>query len=136
MLVSCEFQKALHSTKLAVDTGKRGEPHRLVDVVLLVGGLGLGVGHVARDEFAELRRAVLLGAAGENALSFVLLGVVSGPGLENGVLKRAGVGEGHVPGVGLLVHGVEVQGGVELGEATREEHDACGGGGDAGIQHA
>ena len=79
------------------------------DVVLLEGGLRLRVGDVASNELAKLRHAVLLGAAGENGLRLVLLRVITGPGLKDGVLQGAGVGEGHVPGVGRLVHGVEVQ---------------------------
>lgn len=107
----------------------------LVHVVLLVGGLRLGVRDIASNELAELRHAVLLAAAGEDGLRLILLRVVTSPGLENGVLESAGIGEGHVPGVGLLVHGVEVESGVKLGEAAREEHDAGSGGGNAGLEH-
>ena len=47
------------------------------------------------------------------------------PCLEHGVLEGARVGEGHVPRVGGLVHGVEVEGRLQLRLATRQEHDAC-----------
>jgi len=106
------------------------------DVVLLEGGLRLRVGDVASNELAKLRHAVLLGAAGENGLRLVLLRVITGPGLKDGVLQGAGVGEGHVPGVGRLVHGVEVQGGVKLRETAREEHNTSSGGGNARLKHA
>ena len=108
----------------------------LVHVVLLVGGLGLGVGHVTRNELAELGLAVLARAAREDGLRLLLLGVVTSPRLEHGVLQRARVREGHVPGVRGLVHGVQVEGGVELGEAAGEEHDAGSGGGHARVEHA
>ena len=45
------------------------------------------------------------------------------PCLKHGVLQGAGVGEGHVPRVGLLVHGVQVEGGLQLRLASRKEHD-------------
>ncbi len=47
------------------------------------------------------------------------------PCLEDGVLQGASVGEGHVPRVGALVHGVQVEGGLQLGLTARQEHDAC-----------
>ena len=43
------------------------------------------------------------------------------PCLQHAVLQGAGVAEGHMPGVGALVHGVQVQGGLQLrlwGECT------------------
>ena len=92
------------------------------DVVLLEGGLRLRVGDVASNELAKLRHAVLLGAAGENGLRLVLLRVITGPGLKDGVLQGAGVGEGHVPGVGRLVHGVEVQGESSPRDRQREHN--------------
>lgn len=41
-----------------------------------------------------------------------------------------------MPGVGRLVHGVEVQGGVKLRETAGEEHDTSSGGGNARLKHA
>lgn len=49
-------------------------------------------------------------------------------------LQGAGVGEGHVPGVGLLVHGVQVQCGLQLTLSTRQEHDARHGRGHTALQ--
>ena len=47
------------------------------------------------------------------------------PCLEHGVLEGTGVGEGHVPRVGALVHGVEVECRLQLRLASGQEHDAC-----------
>ena len=105
-------------------------------VVLLVGGLGFRVRHLASDELAELRHAVLLGAAHQDGLRLAHLLVVARPRLDDGVLQRARVRERHVPRVGRLVHGVQVQGGVQLGQAAGQEHDARGLGGHAGVEHA
>ena len=41
-----------------------------------------------------------------------------------------------MPRVGALVHGVQVQGGLQLGLAARQEHDAGDRGGHAAAQHA
>lgn len=40
-----------------------------------------------------------------------------------------------MPGVGGLVHGVEVEGGLQLGLSTGQEHDARDGRGDTAAQH-
>ena len=51
------------------------------------------------------------------------------------VLKSPRVRERHVPRVRLLVHGVQVHGGVQLGQATGQEHDARGFRRDSGVEH-
>ena len=40
-----------------------------------------------------------------------------------------------MPRVGLLVHGVQVEGRLQLRLASRQEHDTGDGGGDAAAQH-
>jgi hypothetical protein len=51
-------------------------------------------------------------------------------------LESAGVGEGHVPWVGGLVHLVQVQGGLQLRLTARQEHDAWHSGGHTAAQQA
>ena len=53
------------------------------------------------------------------------VGLLALPRLEAGVLQSTCIREGHVPRVGLLVHGVQVQGRLQLGLAPGQEHDAC-----------
>lgn len=58
------------------------------------------------------------------------------PCLQHAVLQCTSVAEGHVPWVGALVHGVQVECGLQLGLAAGQEHDAGHGRGHAALQHA
>lgn len=69
-------------------------------------------------------------------MTFLQLSCSYLPCLEHAVLQGAGIAEGHVPWVGALVHGVEVEGCLQLRLAARQEHDAGDGGGHAAAQHA
>lgn len=107
----------------------------LVGVSLLVHALGSGSILALWGVLAELGLAVGLGTAQERSLCGVAALVLALPRLEDSVLEGAGVAEGHVPWVGGLVHGVEVEGCLELGLATRQEHDAWHGRGDTAVEH-
>lgn len=84
---------------------------------------------------AELSIGVGLGASEESFLGGFEVAFLSLPGLEDGVLESACIGERHVPGVGALVHGVEVEGRLELGLSTRQEHDTGDGRGHTAAEH-
>lgn len=62
----------------------------------------------------------------------------NGAHLEAGLLEGAAVGEGQGPGAlaGALVKGVEVDGGLLLGHAAGQEHDAGHGGGHVALEGA
>mmetsp|Transcript_2999 Transcript_2999/g.8916 ORF Transcript_2999/g.8916 Transcript_2999/m.8916 type:complete len:396 (+) Transcript_2999:63-1250(+) len=97
---------------------------RLVLVALLVhagGGLGgLAIGLV----LSELGSGVGAGTLDERLLGGSGVGILTLPRLEDRVLEGPGVRERHVPRVRGLVHGVQVEGSLELGLSSAEEHDA------------
>lgn len=93
----------------------------LVGVALHVRGL-LGFLRLALARvLAELRQGVGLGPHQQRVLRRLHVLWPAGPCLQAGVLQRPGVGEGDVPRVGALVHGVQVQGGLHLGLPAGEE---------------
>ncbi|KAF7071314.1 hypothetical protein CFC21_076678 [Triticum aestivum] len=100
----------------------------LVAVVLnehaLLGLSGFAVACV----LSELRERVGLGTQQQRLLRRLDVLRPAAPRLEARVLQRPGVGEGDVPRVGPLVHGVEVERGLHLGLPSRQEHDAGDGG--------
>lgn len=108
--------------------------NNLIDVVFLEGTVRVRQG-LFGVELAELRETVFFRASGQDGLRLANHGVVAGPRLDDGVLQRSRVREGHVPRVRLLVHGVQVQGGVQFGQTARQEHDTGGGRRDARVQH-
>ena len=98
------------------------------------GGVGVSQRFI-RVELAELRETVFFRTSGQDGLRLANHGVVASPRLDDGVLQRSRVREGHVPRVRLLVHGVQVQGGVQFGQTARQEHDTGRGRRDARVQH-
>mmetsp|Transcript_21298 Transcript_21298/g.59049 ORF Transcript_21298/g.59049 Transcript_21298/m.59049 type:complete len:391 (-) Transcript_21298:77-1249(-) len=107
----------------------------LVGVALLVHGLGsLSRALAGGVVLAPLGIAVGLSAGQQSLLGSLHVLLLALPGLQHGVLQSAGVGEGHVPGVGLAVHLLQVQGGLQLRLATRQEHDAGHSGGHTALQ--
>mmetsp|Transcript_16835 Transcript_16835/g.30520 ORF Transcript_16835/g.30520 Transcript_16835/m.30520 type:complete len:212 (-) Transcript_16835:126-761(-) len=107
----------------------------LVDVALLVHALGRLLGFLRRVVLAELGIRVGLGTLEEGLLACLDVLGLALPRLKGGVLEGASVGEGHVPRVGGLVHGVEVKGGLHLGLAAGKEHDTGDGGGNTAAEH-
>ncbi len=107
---------------------------RLVGVALFVHAL-LGLLALVRwIILAELCKAVGLCAGEQSILGSLDVALLTTPCLQHRVLKRSGIGEGHVPGVGALVHGVQVEGCLQLRLATRQEADAGHSGGDTAAE--
>jgi len=100
----------------------------------LEGGVGVRQG-LFGVELTQLRETVFFRTSGQDGLRLANHGVVARPRLDDGVLQRSRVREGHVPRVRLLVHGVQVQGGVQFGQTAGQEHDTGGGRRDARVQH-
>ena len=86
-----------------------------------------------RVELAELRETVFFRTSGQG--NFALVQQASSPArLDDGVLQRSRVREGHVPGFGCWFI-TSVQGGVQFGQTARQEHDTGRGRRDARVQH-
>ncbi|KAG6550515.1 hypothetical protein Mapa_007884 [Marchantia paleacea] len=85
-----------------------------LDEHALLGLLCLALGRV----LAELRQRIGLGTDQQSLLGRLDVLGLPLPRLEHGVLQSSSVGERHVPRVGRLVHGVEIQRGLDLGLAS------------------
>ncbi|GIL45396.1 hypothetical protein Vafri_2646, partial [Volvox africanus] len=102
---------------------------------LLVHALGSLLALSGRVVLAELSIGVRLGALEERSLGDWNVLSLALPRLQDSVLKGAGIRERHVPWVGLLVHGVQVQGRLKLRLAAGQEHDARHGRRHTAAQH-
>ena len=80
-------------------------------------------GTMVEHSIEKLLSSWMLSRRGIPPGSLYIVGV-SLPGLEDTVLQSSGIGEGHVPWVGALVHGIQVESGLQLRLAARQEHDA------------